>query len=135
VYPDSPHPQPETTIPAPHSPYEQGKYEEEQLVTAFADTHHLTHCIARLGNVYGDIQNRGVVGYLFQSLVTHTSFAVNGTGDQTRDYIFVDDVASALAALATTPLPSPTSLSRSVPALRDKRSPARTTLPSMRNNP
>lgn len=109
VYPNSALPQDETRAPFPLTAYEKGKYEEEGLFSdvARAQGHALT--ILRLGNVYGDTQNRGVVNALFLSALFGKTFA--GCGDlskMTRDYLYIDDAVTFLQyAIATAPPLSP----------------------------
>lgn len=109
VYPDSALPQDETRIPFPLTEYEKGKCEEEMLLSRIARTRGHALTILRLGNVYGDTQNRGVVNALFLSALLGKTFA--GCGDwstMTRDYLCIDDAVAFLRyAIATAPPLSP----------------------------
>ncbi len=81
--------------------YEKLKMREEKLIAGAAHgTTRIT--IARLGNVYGDVRNKGVLGHAFRALFTGGSLEVRG-GSRVRDYIFVDDVVLALATLVLSP--------------------------------
>ncbi len=85
---------------APHSEYERAKLEEETILRqALGASFPLT--IARLGNVYGDILNKGIIGKTLHALYRGES--VDIAGNAVRDYIFIDDVASALATIALSP--------------------------------
>ncbi len=99
VYPDAGSPQTETTVPDPQSVYEQGKFQEEQLLTDVAKIGQVQITIARLGNVYGDVKNRGIVGLIMAAFRDGTKLTINGDGSQRRDYIFVEDVARLLTFL------------------------------------
>ncbi len=58
--------------------------------------------IPRLGNVYGDVKNRGLIALVFQSVYSKKEkkdIVLAGDGLQVRDFVFVDDVASALVKL------------------------------------
>jgi UDP-glucose 4-epimerase len=59
----------------------------------------------RLANVYGPRQNphgeAGVVAIFNQKLLRGETPTINGSGDQTRDFIYVGDVARAVTAVVT----------------------------------
>ena len=55
--------------------------------------------ILRLANVYGSEKNKGFVGLVFKKALAEEGMKVNGDGMQERDYIFIDDVVSALIAV------------------------------------
>ncbi len=58
----------------------------------------------RLGNVYGPRQNphgeAGVIAIFCERLIDHKPCTIYGTGEQTRDFVFVADVARAVEAVA-----------------------------------
>jgi UDP-glucose 4-epimerase len=99
VYPDSVLKQNEDTEPAPWTEYEKNKYAEEKLLGDWAREKNYQLCIARLGNVYGDIKNKGVINGIILALLNNTLFEVDGDGKNLRDYIFVEDVANILSDL------------------------------------
>ena len=51
--------------------------------------------ILRYSNVYGLGNNKGVIHLLSQAHEARSEFTVRGGGDQTRDYVHVDDVVTA----------------------------------------
>jgi UDP-glucose 4-epimerase len=55
--------------------------------------------ILRLGNVYGSEKNKGFIGLVFKKILDGSGMKVNGDGLQERDYVFIDDVVSALIAV------------------------------------
>jgi UDP-glucose 4-epimerase len=92
-------PSPETTTPEPLSPYGASKLAAEAYVGTWGRLHGLPNVILRLGNVYGPRQNphgeAGVVAIFSDRLRNGQAPVVYGDGRQTRDYIFVSDVAGA----------------------------------------
>ncbi|OJI06306.1 hypothetical protein BK004_04030 [bacterium CG10_46_32] len=88
---------------APTSPYGEQKAEIEK---ALKDSG-VPSIVLRYANVYGPRQGTvgegGVVAIFCKKLRAGEQLAVFGSGEQTRDFVFVDDVASAnLKALAYT---------------------------------
>jgi UDP-glucose 4-epimerase len=65
----------------------------------------LKHAELRLGNVYGPRQNphgeAGVVAIFNKKLLANQVPVINGTGEQTRDFVYVGDVARAVDLVAT----------------------------------
>jgi len=66
----------------------------------FKNLRGLPYASFRLANVYGPRQDplgeAGVVAVFFNKLLTHNSVRLNGGGMQTRDFVYVKDVVSAL---------------------------------------
>lgn len=91
VYPDSEKKLSENVAPKPITSYERGKIFEESLFKKYAQSRDIKLSIVRLANVYGSAKNRGVINYLFRSVLDKKVFVVNGDGRQKRDYIFVED--------------------------------------------
>lgn len=88
----------ETTI-QPLSPYGVSKYCTEQYVGYFHRTYGLQTVILRYANVYGPRQDpngeAGVVGIFARRILLGQPCIVYGDGEQTRDFVFVDDVVQA----------------------------------------
>lgn len=100
LYPDSSVPQPEWTSVQPMSEYERNKASEENKLIEYCNVHSLQLCIARLGNVYGDIRNRGVIHRMFRFILHGESFSIFGDASaKVKDFIFVEDVAKGVAFL------------------------------------
>lgn len=55
--------------------------------------------ILRLGNVYGSEKNKGFIGLVFKKVLESSRISVNGDGLQKRDYIFLDEVVSAIISI------------------------------------
>lgn len=99
LYEDSPTPLKEDSKLNPINEYDKKKFEEENMLSEFAKKQDIILTIARLSNVYGNIKNRGIVQRIFNALLNNEEFIINGDGNQIRDYIFVEDVASYLEDL------------------------------------
>ena len=89
----------EQTPIQPLSPYGVSKYCAEQYIEYFHRTCGLETVILRYANVYGPRQDpngeAGVVGIFARRILLDQECIVYGDGEQTRDFVFVDDVAQA----------------------------------------
>ena len=88
----------------PISPYGVSKLAGERYLYFYQREHGIPSLSLRYANVYGPRQDphgeAGVVAIFTQRLLGGETITINGDGQQTRDYVFVDDVARAnLAAL------------------------------------
>jgi UDP-glucose 4-epimerase len=97
-------PTPESSIPAPLSPYGASKWAAEAYVRTWSLSSGLPHAVCRLGNVYGPRQSphgeAGVVAIFAEHLRRGRAPRLYGHGKPTRDYIYVGDVVAALRAAA-----------------------------------
>lgn len=99
----------ETAAKDPQSPYGVAKLTVEYYMSYFARVHGLDTVALRYANVYGPRQDphgeAGVVAIFCRRVLSGTALTAYGDGLQTRDYVFVGDVARAnlLAAEATLP--------------------------------
>src|SRR5450756_3117949 len=77
----------------------QSKYCAEQYIGYFHRVSGLETVILRYANVYGPRQDpngeAGVVGIFARRILLDQECIVYGDGEQTRDFVFVDDVAQA----------------------------------------
>jgi UDP-glucose 4-epimerase len=93
-------PTPETVDPAPMAPYGTSKLCAEQYLGLYSRLHGLSTVAMRFGNVYGPRQDphgeAGVIAIFCGRLRTGARPTIYGTGNQTRDYIYVGDVVSGL---------------------------------------
>lgn len=89
----------EETRPAPISPYGVSKFAVEQYLNYYKAVHGLSHVVLRYSNVYGPRQNphgeAGVVAIFCNRIKYGNPCEIFGDGKQTRDYIYVEDVARA----------------------------------------
>jgi UDP-glucose 4-epimerase len=92
-------PTPERTTPAPLSPYGAAKLAAEGYLGMFERTFGLSTLALRYSNVYGPYQDgtgeAGVVAITCERLLSGRPPEIRGDGLQTRDFIFVGDVAEA----------------------------------------
>jgi UDP-glucose 4-epimerase len=88
----------------PDAPYGQSKLAAEGYLGLYRRLHGVEATALRLGNVYGPRQDprleAGVVAIFCGALTDGTRPTVFGDGEQTRDYIYVGDVAAAFVAAA-----------------------------------
>jgi UDP-glucose 4-epimerase len=98
----------ETMTPNPRSPYAVSKLAAEYYVHTIGDLWNIETVSLRVFNAYGPGQrlpasHPPVVPYFLRQALKNGSLVVNGDGNQTRDYVFVDDVVSGMVAAATAP--------------------------------
>jgi len=95
----------------PESPYGIAKLSAELYLAYYARLHRIDTVALRYANVYGPRQDphgeAGVVAIFCNRILTGQPLTVFGDGSQTRDYVFVKDVARANLAAATKDLPAP----------------------------
>ena len=88
---------------APISPYGFHKSACELVAQEYAQCFSLPIVVCRLFSIFGDAQRRLFVWELFQQLRGAEAVAwMHGTGNETRDYLHVDDVAGGMLGLAET---------------------------------
>ena len=98
----------ENAAPNPRSPYAVSKLAAEYYVRTIGDLWGIETVILRVFNAYGPGQHLPpshppvIPNYLRQSLRGST-VVMHGDGSQTRDYVYVDDVVSAMISAATAP--------------------------------
>jgi UDP-glucose 4-epimerase len=104
----------ETFPKNPESPYAIAKLSVELYLAYYARVHSLDTVALRYGNVYGPRQDphgeAGVVAIFCGRLLEGRPLTVFGDGLQTRDYVYVTDVADATWRAATQDLPEPDQL-------------------------
>jgi len=93
-------PIPETTLPQPLSPYAMSKLAGEQLCAIFSSIHGLETVSLRYFNVFGPGQDpssayAAAIPRFASALIAGHPPVVYGDGEQTRDFVFVDDVVAA----------------------------------------
>jgi UDP-glucose 4-epimerase len=109
IYGDQPSsPISEELQPAPQSPYGLSKYEGELLASLFCRSYGLQTVSLRYFNVYGPRQNpRGpyaaAIARFHEARRQGRPLQVVGDGEQTRDFVMVDDVVQANIAAALRP--------------------------------
>jgi UDP-glucose 4-epimerase len=95
----------------PESPYGIAKLSVELYLAYYARLHGLDTVALRYANVYGPRQDphgeAGVVAIFCNRVLRLEPLTIFGDGQQTRDYVFVGDVARANVAAAHATLPAP----------------------------
>jgi len=94
----------------PESPYGIAKLSVEYYMAYYARVHGLDTIALRYANVYGPRQDphgeAGVVAIFCQRILGGQALTVFGDGAQTRDYVFVGDVAAANVCAASAAVPA-----------------------------
>jgi UDP-glucose 4-epimerase len=99
----------ETFPKDPESPYAISKLSIEYYLAYYGRVHDKDAVAVRFGNVYGPRQDphgeAGVVAIFCGRILNDKPLTIFGDGLQTRDYVYVGDVARAVLLAATRPLP------------------------------
>ncbi|HZO37458.1 MAG TPA: NAD-dependent epimerase/dehydratase family protein [Solirubrobacteraceae bacterium] len=94
-------PTPETVEPRPMAAYGQSKYCAEAYLGLYERLYGISTLALRFGNVYGPRQDvhgeAGVIAIFCGLLRSAKRPKVYGSGEQTRDYIYVADIVEAIA--------------------------------------
>lgn len=102
------YPTPESAPKRPVSPYGVSKLAGEHYLDSFREVHGLECAVLRYGNVYGPRQDphgeAGVVAIFCNRLIDGQPLDIYGDGEQTRDYVYAEDVATANLIAADMPL-------------------------------
>jgi len=98
-------PTPETHTQRPESPYGVAKKAGGDYLHYYKTIHGLDYAATAFSNVYGPRQDphgeAGVVAIFAGLFLAKKRATIFGDGDQTRDFVFVDDVVDALTRAAT----------------------------------
>lgn len=85
--------------PQPLSPYGLSKWVGERYLELFHRLHGLQFTVLRYANVYGPRQDpygeAGVVAIFVSRMLAGEPVTIDGDGEQTRDFVYVGDVAAA----------------------------------------
>ena len=99
----------ETFAKDPESPYAISKLAAEYYLAYYGRLHGIDHVAMRFGNVYGPRQDphgeAGVVAIFCTRILEGKPLTIFGDGLQTRDYVYVGDVARAVYLGATREIP------------------------------
>ncbi|MDD3719116.1 MAG: GDP-mannose 4,6-dehydratase [Actinomycetota bacterium] len=86
----------------PDSPYGVSKLVAEEYIRYFERTYGISCSTLALANVYGPRQNAfgeaGVVAIFIGKILAGEECTIFGNGEQTRDFVYVDDVVDAYRA-------------------------------------
>lgn len=102
VYGSAQVPMAESTVPSPEDPYGISKYAVELDLKSAHEMFGLDYTVFRPHNVYGEFQNigdryRNVVGIFMNRIMRNESLPIFGTGEQTRAFSYIGDVAPGIA--------------------------------------
>ena len=99
MYGDQEVPFRESMVAQPLSPYGISKRSGELYLHFYAVQYQKQYVVLRYSNVYGPRQNAhgesGVVAIFMEKILKGETPVINGTGENTRDYVYVKDVARA----------------------------------------
>jgi UDP-glucose 4-epimerase len=98
----------EATLPHATTPYGASKLAAEAYCLAYASSYSMGACALRFSNAYGprSLHKKSVVATWLRALAAGEPIVVHGSGEQTRDFVFVDDLADAVQAALDAPLES-----------------------------
>ncbi len=86
----------------PDSPYGVSKLVAEEYIRYYERTHGIACCTLALANVFGPRQNAfgeaGVVAIFIGKILGEEESTIFGDGEQTRDFVYVEDVVDAYRA-------------------------------------
>lgn len=84
----------------PTSPYGISKHTVEHYIEAYSKLHNLDYLIFCFGNVYGprdNLSSKRVISLFCNSILKNESPLIFGDGNQTRDFLYVTDLANFIA--------------------------------------
>ncbi|SES41246.1 SDR family NAD(P)-dependent oxidoreductase [Salipaludibacillus aurantiacus] len=97
----------EETPTRPLSPYGVSKLSAEEYVKAYSRLYDMNVAALRFANVYGPRQSAateaGVITIFIERLLAGEQPVIQGDGQQTRDFIYVEDVARAVMKVLEDP--------------------------------
>ena len=82
----------------PISPYGKSKLLMEEKILEFSKQNNFNSIILRFFNLYGlgqSIQYAGVITKFLENIKNNSNLMIYGTGEQTRDFIHIDDAISS----------------------------------------
>lgn len=88
----------ENSIPEPMSPYGSTKLTGESLCSAYSASYGMNNISFRFSNVYGPYGEHkdNLIPAAIKALVKDEDFYIYGTGEKTRDFIYVDDLIQGI---------------------------------------
>jgi UDP-glucose 4-epimerase len=95
----------ETHPTDPTSSYGITKLTIEKYLYLYSTLYGLNYCVLRIANAYGERQpvtgTQGVIGAFLNEALHNSEITVWGDGSVMRDYIYIDDIVSALIKAGT----------------------------------
>ena len=98
----------ENSVPNPRSPYAVSKLAAEHYIRTIGSLWDIETVSLRIFNAYGPgqrmpVSHPPVVPHFINQTLRNGTLVVHNDGEQTRDYVYVDDVVKALTAATTAP--------------------------------
>ena len=91
----------ERCTPAPVSPYGFHKLQSEQLCAEFSKVYKLKTASVRIFSAYGPGLRRQVIWDICQKAILQDSLILQGTGEESRDFIHALDIANAIDCITS----------------------------------
>jgi UDP-glucose 4-epimerase len=96
----------ETSLPAPRSPYAVSKLAAEYYIRTIGSLWGLETVCLRVFNAYGPGQHippvhAPVIPYFLHQAATRGTIVIHGDGNQSRDYIFLEDVVDGMVSASS----------------------------------
>jgi UDP-glucose 4-epimerase len=87
----------------PRSPYGLSKLTSERYIELYSELHNLDYSILRPANIFGERQSpkgeAGVISIFIDNILNDKDLFIFGTGNQTRDFVYISDVIDAFELL------------------------------------
>lgn len=81
----------------PSSPYSASKAASDHLVRAYGHTYQISYCLSNCSNNYGPYQyTEKFIPHMIENCLQNKPLPIYGSGQQVRDWLYVDDHAAAL---------------------------------------
>ena len=98
----------ESNRPNPRSPYAVSKLAAEYYIRTIGGLWGIETVCLRVFNAYGPGQrlpltNAPVIPYCLRQALDNGTIVIHGRGEQTRDYVYIDDVVEAMVAASSVP--------------------------------
>lgn len=81
---------------SPVSPYGLHKMQAEQICQEFYEFYNIKTCSLRIFSAYGEGLKKQLLWDLFQKFSKNDRIELFGTGNETRDFIYIDDIVQAI---------------------------------------
>lgn len=99
-------PKREESVIRPLTPYAVDKFASEKMAMVYNKLYNIPTSATRFFNVYGPKQNpaspySGFISILVDRLKNESLLTIFGDGEQSRDFVYIEDVVQALMLIAT----------------------------------
>jgi nucleoside-diphosphate-sugar epimerase len=95
----------EGTLPRPQSPYGLTKLTGEHYCRLFAESYGLPTVALRFFNVYGPRASGEMISLFTRAILKGEKLTIFGTGNATRDFIYIDDLVESVLKASTQVIP------------------------------